>query len=144
MKFKIGAKSTILMDCVFDCKGYLTIGDYCVINAKCRIDNRAGVRIGNDVNISQEVVILTDDHDVDSPDFQGRSRAVVIEDYVWIGTRAMILPGCVIGKGTVVAAGAVVTKNTPPFSVVAGVPAKVIRSRNPDLRYRLTYRRLFQ
>lgn len=84
------------------------------------------------------------DHDLNSSDFAGRSNEVVISDYAWIGTRVMILPGVAIGLGAVVAAGAIVTKNAEPFQVVAGIPAKVISLRKRDLRYCLSYRRLFQ
>ena len=132
------------MDCVFDCKNGLTIGNNTTINPKCRLDNRGTITIGNNVSISQEVTILTADHDLDSPDFAGRNNPVVIEDYAWIGTRATILPGCVIGKGAVIAAGALVTKSVEPFAVMAGVPAKMIKTRNPDINYNFSYKRLFQ
>ncbi len=132
------------MDCVFDCKNGFVMGDNSVINAKCRLDNRGNIIIGNNVSISQEVIILTADHDFNSPDFASRNKPVVIEDDVWIGTRGIILPGCTIGKGAVVAAGSVVTKDVPAFSVVAGIPARIIKTRNNDLNYKLSYRRLFQ
>ncbi|MHB8209618.1 acyltransferase [Mucilaginibacter sp.] len=144
MKFKIGNKSAVFMDCVFDCKKGFIMGDNSVINAKCRLDNRGNLIIGSNVSISQEVIILTADHDLNSSDFAGRSSQVIIEDYVWIGTRAIILPGCIIGKGAVIAAGALVTKSVSPYTVVAGVPAKYIANRNTDLSYQFTYRRLFQ
>jgi len=144
MKFSIGTGSSIFMDCVFDCKNGLTIGNNTTINPKCRLDNRGTITIGNNVSISQEVTILTADHDLDSPDFAGRNNPVVIEDYAWIGTRATILPGCVIGKGAVIAAGALVTKSVEPFAVMAGVPAKMIKTRNPDINYNFSYKRLFQ
>jgi len=144
MKFSIGTNSSIFMDCIFDCKGGLIIGNHTVINAKCRLDTRGGITIGNNVSLSQEVLVLTADHDPDSSDFAGRNSPVVIEDYVWIGTRATILPGCVIGKGAVIAAGALVTKSVEPFAIMAGVPAKLIKTRNPDIDYCFSYRRLFQ
>ena len=103
-----------------------------------------GIQIGNAVSISSEVLILTADHDPGSTDFAGRNRKVIIEDYVWIGTRAMILPGVTIGRGAIVAAGAVVSKNVEPFTVVAGVPAQCIKKRRQDINYRLNYHRLFQ
>lgn len=144
MGFKIGEGSSILMNCKFDCARGLTIGENSVINANCRIDSRGELEIGSNVSISEEVVVLTADHDMDTPDFKGRNRKVVIKNYVWIGTRAMILPGIKIGKGAVVAAGAVVTKDVEPFHVVAGIPAKFIRIRENKLDYSISYRRLFQ
>ena len=132
------------MDCTFDDGGNLIIGDNCVINGKCRIDTSGPVTIGRHVSISQEVCILTGDHNLNSPVFEGQRAPVVIEDYVWIGTRAMILKGCTIGKGAIVAGGALVTKDVAPYSVVAGVPAKAVKTRRTDLQYEVDYRRLFQ
>jgi acetyltransferase-like isoleucine patch superfamily enzyme len=144
MKYKIGADSFIYMDCVFDCKGNLSIGNNSVINGRCRIDNRGGITIGDNVSISQEVMILTADHDLNSPDFTGRELPVSIGNYVWIGSRATILPGCNIGVGAVIAAGALVTKSVEPYTVVGGVPAKMIKKRNEGLTYKVYYKRLFQ
>ena len=144
MGFNIGCESAVLMDCSFDCAKGFTIGRNSIINGRCRLDNRGELTIGNNVSVSSDVIILTADHDVNSPDFSGRNRQVVIDDYVWVGTRAMILPGVKIGKGAVIGAGSVVTKNVEPYNVVAGVPAKFIGTRNDDLKYTVSYRRLFQ
>ena len=144
MKFKIGSKSSILMRCMFDSKGGFELGEGSVINANCRIDTRGGIKIGNGVSISADVIILTADHDMDDDNFKGRTAPVEISDNVWIGTRAMILPGVTIGKGAVVASGAIVTKDVPDYTVVGGVPAKVIRKRKSTAKYSLDYRRLFQ
>lgn len=144
MDFRIGNHSTFLMKCVFDFKKGLSIGENSVVNARCRIDNRGGIKIGDNVSISSDVTILTADHDMNSPDFAGRNRSVTIEDYVWVGTAAMIMPGVTIGQGAVIAAGAVVTKNVAPYNVVAGVPAKFIKERKKELSYTASYKRLFQ
>jgi acetyltransferase-like isoleucine patch superfamily enzyme len=144
MKYSIGANAAIFMDCTFDRTEGFSIGKNSVINGKCRLDNKSSISIGENVSISQEVMILSADHDPDSPDFTGRDLPVIVEDYVWIGSRAIIMPGVTIGKGAVVAAGAVVTKDVIPYAVVGGVPAKLIRMRNTDLRYQLSYRRLLQ
>ena len=134
------------MSCKFDCAGNFIMKKNSVVNANCRLDTRGGIFIGENVSISNDVIILTADHDMDSIDMAGRQKKVVIEDYVWIGTRAMILPGVVIGKGAVIAAGSVVTKSVTSFHVVAGVPAKVIRQRvkKDDYTYNASYKRLFQ
>ena len=144
MKYRIGENAAIFMDCTFDCAKHFSIGKNSVINGKCRLDNKSMITIGENVSISQEVMILSADHDMDAPDFAGRELPVTIADYVWIGSRATIMPGVSIGRGAVVAAGAVVTKNVAPFEVVAGVPAKVIRTRAQELTYQLNYRRLLQ
>jgi acetyltransferase-like isoleucine patch superfamily enzyme len=119
------------------------MGKNSVINQKCRLDNRGFITIGDNVSISAEVCILTADHDPQSRDFSGTIRPVTIEDYVFIGTRAMILPGVTLAKGSFIAAGAVVTKNVEPFTIVAGVPAKPIGKRRTDLDYSAHYERLF-
>lgn len=144
MQFKIGRDSSILMDCTFDCTRQFSIGNNSVINAKCRLDNKGAISIGNNVSISQEVMILGADHDPDSPGFKNRDLPVTIHDYVWIGSRATILPGVNIGEGAVIAAGAVVNKDVEPYNIVGGVPAKFIKLRERGLTYQLSYRRLFQ
>lgn len=102
------------------------------------------LRIGNNVSIAGEVRIYTMQHDIDDPGFREVEGDVLIDDYVVIGTRVTILPGVRIGKGAVVASGAVVTHDVEPYSVVGGVPAKHIRYRFKDLRYTLKFARLFQ
>lgn len=104
----------------------LEIGSgFCNSNIKIRCSKE--ITIGNDVAISHDVTIMDSDaHCIDSKDYE-MSKPVHIEDNVWIGTRATILKGVKIGKGSIVAAGAVVTKDVPPNSMVAGVPAKVIK-----------------
>jgi acetyltransferase-like isoleucine patch superfamily enzyme len=144
MGFAIGTNSNIFMHCQFDATQGLRVGKESVINAKCRLDTRGGITIGNKVSLSQEVIILTGYHDVSTPSFAGREKPVVIEDYAWVGTRAMILPGVTIGKGAIVAAGAIVTKDVAPYTMVAGVPAQFIKARIQDLDYPTAYQRLFQ
>ncbi|MBS7566453.1 acyltransferase [Mucilaginibacter sp. Bleaf8] len=145
MKFVIGKNTTIFMDCTFDCGTLLSIGESSVINRGCRLDPRGGISIGSNVSISNGVTILTADHDMDN-NMEGRNRQVTIEDYVWIGTNAMIMPGVSVGTGAVIAAGAIVTKDVEAFNVVAGIPAKVIKSRArvSTFGYTAAYNRLFQ
>jgi len=115
-----------------------SVGARTWINRSCTLDLRGGLDIGADVSISPEVMILTATHGIDSPSFEVLNRRVVIEDHVWIGTRATILPGVTLGRGAVVAAGAVVTRDVPPLTIVGGVPAREIGSRDPSiLEYRL-------
>lgn len=114
----------------------ISVGAHTNINKRCVIDGRGGVKIGNNVDIAQEVNIWTEQHDYNSPKYSSVSKPVIIEDYVWIASRATVLPGVTIGKGAVVASGAIVTKDVPPLAIVAGVPAKVIGKREEEaLRY---------
>ena len=110
----------------------VAIGRNSRINRDCTLDLRCGLTIGENVSISPEVMILTLSHDYNDPSFSDLDPGpVTIEDHVWIGTRAMILPGVRVGHGAVVAAGSVVTKDVAPMSVVAGVPAKPVAERAP-------------
>ena len=92
-----------------------------------------GVKIGRNVNISDGVVIITAKHDINSPAFEAKYEPIRIDDWAWIATNAIVLAGVTVGEGAVVAAGAVVTKDVPPYSVVGGTPAKIIgeRKRQP-------------
>lgn len=111
------------------------LGKYSHINRNCLIDARGGIEIGNSVSISHNVNLVTGGHNVNSHNFSAKYLPIRIEDYVWIGIGSTILQGITIGKGAVVCAGAVVTKDIPPFTIVAGVPAKPIGFRNKDLKY---------
>ena len=146
MKFTIGSYSSILMDVWFDTKGKgsFTMGSHSVVNQKCRMDNRGSILIGDYVSISAEVCILTADHDVRSPTIADRLRRVSIGDSVFIGTRALLLPGVTVGKGAAIGAGSVVTKDVPEFTVVAGNPARQIGTRG-DLSFNegMAYNPLF-
>lgn len=115
----------------------LKIGSSTLIGHDALLDARYGLIIGSNVNFSNEVMIWSMHHDYNSENFDTVGAKVTIEDYVWICSRAIILPGVTIGKGAVVAAGAVVNKDVEPYTVVGGVPAKVIANRNRNLTYDL-------
>lgn len=122
----------------------ISIGDYTTINKRVLLDGRGGIIIGSNVDIAQDAYIWTVEHDYNSPDYCGRPEMVVIEDYVWIASRATILPGVHIGKGAVIASGAVVTKDVPENAIVGGVPARIIGERKPVYTYHLGNRVLFE
>ncbi|MBI4991195.1 acyltransferase [Candidatus Gottesmanbacteria bacterium] len=141
----IGQGSKIHMWCNFFNPENIEIGQDTIIGNHAFLDGREKLLVGNHVDIASQVLIYNSQHDIDSEDFHAVAKKVVIEDYVFIGPRAIILPGVKIGKGAVVAAGAVVTKDVEPFSIVGGVPAKVIgERRNKDPHYKLGRARLFQ
>lgn len=95
----------------------------------CGLRERSCIIVGSNVRIAPNVRFHAAGHDPDDPDFQDTGSTIRVEDDVWIGAGAIILPGVVIRRGAVVAAGAVVTTEVPEFTVVAGVPAKSIRTR---------------
>jgi acetyltransferase-like isoleucine patch superfamily enzyme len=111
-----------------------SVGDHCFL------DFRGKIKIGKNVNISSQVMIFTEDHDPQDPHFRSRTKPVIINDFAWLATRSMVLPGITIGRGAVVAAGAVVTKDVPPYTIVGGVPAKKIGERNKELEYTLNFK----
>lgn len=141
----VGRGSKIHMWCCFFKPFGVEIGEGTIIGDHAFLDGRAPLKIGNHVDIASQVLIYNSEHDLESEDFRAREEPVTIEDYVFIGPRAIILPGVTIGKGAVVGAGAVVTSDVPPFKIVGGVPARELGERKRrDLRYRLGRARLFQ
>ncbi len=114
------------------------IGEGTVIGFDVILDGRRGIAIGRHVNVSSEVAIWTLQHDHRDPRFGDRGAPVTIGDRAWLSFRATILPGVNVGEGAVVAAGAVVTHDVPPYAIVAGIPARVVDERSPrDLSYDL-------
>ena len=130
--FSLGRKSVIeSFSCINNAVGDVLIGDFTRIGLHNTIIGP--VTIGNHVNLAQGVTITALNHNFENItlriDQQGVStNTVTISDDVWIGTNAVVLPGVTIGTHSVVAAGAVVTKDVPPYTIVAGVPAKVIKT----------------
>ena len=142
---KIGKNSYVHMWSRFYNPEGIQIGEGTIIGDHAFLDGRASLKIGNHVDIASQVLIYNSEHDITSAGFDPIEEPVEIDDYVFIGPRATILPGVKIGKGAIVAAGAVVTSNVKPFEIVGGVPAKVIGERkNKNLNYKLGRARLFQ
>ncbi len=142
---KMGKGSTIHMAARFFQPKNIEIGEGTIIGDHCFLDGRASLKIGSHVAIASQVLIYNSEHDISSEDFAPIEEPVEIKDYVFVGARAVILPGVKIGKGAVVAAGAVVTENVAPLTMVGGVPAKEIGKRKvKKLDYRLGRARLFQ
>lgn len=141
----IGKKSTFHVGCRFYNPSGVEVGEGTIIGDRCFLDGRAPLKIGNHVDIAAQVLIYNSQHDLNSEDFIATSAPVQVKDYVFIGPRAILLPGVTIGTGAVVAAGAVVSKDVPDYAIVGGVPATVIGERkNKHLHYRLGRARLFQ
>ena len=130
-RFSLGRQSVIeSYCCINNAVGDVVIGD----DTRVGIHNTiiGPVTIGNHVNLAQSITVTALNHNFDDSDKrideQGVSTSqVVIGDDVWIGANAVVLPGVTIGTHSIVAAGAVVTKDVPPHSLVAGVPAKIIK-----------------
>lgn len=136
---RLGQGSSIDWQTRFFQPSGVQIGDYCRIGNNAFLDGRRGLSIGNCVAMASEVMVYTLQHDIDSPTFDVEGGPVSIDDYVYIGPRVIILPNVRIGYGAVVAAGAVVTRDVPPYAMVGGIPARFIRERCHDLNYRPTF-----
>lgn len=115
----------------------LRVGEGTVVGDNALLDAHNYLTLGKEVNLSSNVVIYTGQHDHRDPYFRskGGKKSVEIGDRAWLGSNVLVLPGVVIGEGAVCASGAVVTKDVPPYTVVAGVPAKPVGERPRDLRY---------
>lgn len=112
-----------------DCGKNLKIGENVFINAACEFQDQGGITIGDGSLIGPQTVLATLNHDLDPDNRQSMvPRPIHIGRSVWLGGHVTVLPGVTIGDGAVVGAGAVVTRDVPPRTVVAGVPAKTIRT----------------
>lgn len=135
---QIGPGSHIYMGAEIRSISRIKIGSGTSIGHNVLLDGRGRLFIGNNVNVGTDVMIWTAEHDVTSSDFRSYSSPVKIEDYVWLSSRVIVLPGVTVREGAVVAAGAVVTKDVDPYMIVGGVPAKEIGERPRGLNYELS------
>lgn len=142
---KIGKGSVVHMWANFFDPAGISIGEDTIIGDHCFLDGRGQLKIGNHTDIASQVLIYNSEHDINDENFKAIIAPVEIGDYVFIGPRAIILPGVKISDGAIIAAGAVVTKDVEPFKIVGGVPAKEIGERRlKDPHYRLGRAALFQ
>lgn len=143
-RMSIGRDSTIHWQCRFFAPEGISVGNNTLIGNNAFLDGRCGLTIGNRVITASEVSIYTLQHDIDDPLFSHVGAPVIIEDYVYIGPRVIVLPGVHIGEGAVIAAGAVVTTDVAAYTLVGGVPARFIRNRSRQLKYIPDFRMPFQ
>ena len=140
IRFEDRSRTTMLMHSSVNKPSGISIGAHSIIGRHCLLDGRGDLRIGRNVNISSYTLIIGGDHDFSDPAFEAHFSPVVIEEYAWLATRVTVLKGVTIGRGAVVAAGAIVTKDIEPMTVCAGIPARVIRTRTAEPEYCIDYR----
>ncbi|WP_294636788.1 acyltransferase [uncultured Aquabacterium sp.] len=140
---KIGKGSTIWRNTEVIGIESLTIGDDSCIGWHCQIDARSGLVIGNHVTIASHVLIVAGGHDLEAPEFWSVSAPVRIDDWAWITSRAIILPGAHIGEGAVVSANTTVGKKVEPYAIVAGQGGKTVGQRVRGLNYKVGGKSLF-
>jgi acetyltransferase-like isoleucine patch superfamily enzyme len=121
----------------------LVMGDDSVIAWHCQVDARAGLVIGDHVAIASYVLIIAGSHDLTAPEFWSVSAPIYIDDYAWIASRALIGHGSHIGRGAVVTANTVVAKEIAPYKIVGGSGAKPMGERPHDLNYKVGGKGLF-
>ena len=127
---KIGKGLVIKNNVIIKFPWKLTIGDYVWLGEYCWIDNLVDVTIGNNVCISQGALLITGNHDYTQVDFPYRNAPIVVEDGVWVGTRAVVTAGVTLASHCVLTAGSVVTKKTDPYGIYQGIPAVKTNNRN--------------
>jgi acetyltransferase-like isoleucine patch superfamily enzyme len=118
----------------------LEIGDFSTIGWRCLLDARGGLVIGTNVVIASDVQFIAGHHLPNSDDFSYIIEPTIVEDFVWIASRSMVLEGLTVGRGAVVAAGSLVRTSIPPMTIAAGIPAKPVRERRSSLDYVTTFR----
>jgi len=125
--------TTVLPPLYIDYGKPVTIGKRCFIQQCCTFFGRGGIEIGNDVFIGPKCNLITINHDV-NPDNRSATygKPIKIEDKVWLGINATVLPGVTLGYGCIVGANSVVTKDVPPMTIVAGNPARIIKKIEPQ------------
>ncbi len=125
--------TTVLPPLYIDYGKPVTIGKRCFIQQCCTFFGRGGIEIGDDVFIGPKCNLITINHDV-NPDNRSATygKPIKIEDKVWLGINATILPGVTLGYGCIVGANSVVTKDVPPMTIVAGNPARIIKKIEPQ------------
>ena len=124
---KIGKNSIIRTGTFINAPFMVKIGDNSIIHG--HLKSRGGIVIGSNVEFVENVTISTQSHNINSKYFEPIYKPVIIEDNCWISLNAIILQGVTLKKGTIVAAGAVVTKSTKECGAYAGIPAKKIKDR---------------
>ena len=134
-RMKLGERVFIGRDCMFFRPDLISIGNDSRIHWGCLLDGRRKITIGEHTPIAFYVKIFTLQHDLNDPMYKSAGAPVKIGDRVSLNTDAIVLPGVTIGDGAVVAAGAVVTKDVEPYTIVAGVPARPIGERSRNLAY---------
>jgi maltose O-acetyltransferase len=119
--------------------GNIECGKNTVINFGCYLDNRRKIIIGNNVGIAHDTKIYTLGHDLNDPEFKTKGKSVIIKDNVFIFSNTLIMPGVTIGEGAIILAGSVVSHDVEPYTIVAGNPAKKIKKRTANIRYKNNY-----
>jgi maltose O-acetyltransferase len=140
LKVKIGKMVFVHMGCRFE--GKIQIGDNSVIGRRCILIGN--IKIGKNVSITAECYLFSMSHYVNDPYFKTFDKEILIDDYCWLGARAIVYPGVKMEEGSVLGANSVATKKIDSYEIHVGSPAKKINNRNAELKYNLNYSPFFQ
>jgi acetyltransferase-like isoleucine patch superfamily enzyme len=140
MNIHVGNSSFVHLGCIFYPNVY--IGDNSVIGRQCHL--LGNITIQNNVSITAQTYMFTSSHYKNSKSFEAFTLPIVIHDYAWVGARAMICPGVIIGRGAILGAASTATKNIEEYAIFAGAPAKNIGKRTSNLTYQHNYFPYFQ
>ena len=141
---KIGKGARIALGTIVEKPQYIIIGERTIINEKCHIDGRGGLKIGNDVSISIYSKIITASHYKDSCDFEYYNGKVIIKDNVWLGCNAIILDSSIIEGNTIIGAGSVFKGNSNKNDIYIGNPATLVSKRNLKEKYKIQNKTYFR
>lgn len=143
-KMRIGRYSNVQMGVRVYSPWKIKIGNNCSIGYNSLLDGRRSILIGNNVDLAGEIKIMTLGHDLNDPYYKTVGKKVIIEDNVSVFMGASILPGRIIREGSIIALASVVTKDTDPWCIYGGNPAKKIGERKINyLKYQRNYKRYF-
>lgn len=134
---KIGKYSRIGIGTVVIYPSQISLGDHCIINEYCFLDGRGTLKIGNNTSISVYCKIISASHNLTSDNFTYQTHPIVIDDYVFIGTGAIILEGTHLGKGCAIGAGGVAKGDYEPNSIYTGNPLRKVKDRHSNYEYNL-------
>lgn len=140
----IKGNTSVLMYVRFKNLRGIRFSDNVVVNQYVSLDGRGGLDIGKNVDIAERAVVWSMTHDPQDPEHRAVRKKSTLSDYCWIGSDSIVLAGINVGRGAVVAAGAVVTKDVPPLAIVGGNPARIIGMRNSCPTYTLIYKPIFK
>lgn len=143
----VGTKVQIKSSCMFDHNKNISFGNNISVQRGCSFSGHGGIKIGNGTVIAHCVDIFSGEHNYNSDDlkylpFDERfvCEPVIIDEFVWIGSHSIILPGVHIGEGAIIGAGTVVTKDIPPLAIVVGSPARIIGYRKKEVYENLKHK----
>ena len=134
-RIELGSQILLGRNTILSCnKSEIKVGNFVSIGPFCFLVSKSLISIGSNVSIGSGSHLMGGGHKFDDPNMpvirqERTSKGIIVGDNAWIGSQAVILDGVTLGEGCIVGAGAVVTKDLPPYTIAAGIPAKVIRSR---------------